>query len=48
MEDLANNLQMKIEESNTIFAQLDEELQMKKSIVDAAVEASKRAKELEE
>lgn len=48
MEELANNLQTKIAESNTIFSQLDEELKEKKSIVDAAVEASKRAKELEE
>ena len=48
MEDLSNNLQNKIAESNNIMAQLTEELNIQQSIVDAAVEASKRAKEMED
>lgn len=39
---------MKAEEVEKIMAELDEELSEKQSIVNAAVEASKRAKEMEE
>lgn len=48
LKELADQAQMKAEEVEKIMAELDEELSEKQSIVNAAVEASKRAKEMEE
>ena len=48
LKELADQVQIKTEEVEKIMAELDEELSEKQSIVNAAVEASKRAREMEE
>ena len=48
LKELTNQVQIKTEEVEKIMAELDEELSEKQSIVNAAVEASKRAREMEE
>ena len=48
LKELADQVQIKTEEFEKIMAELDEELNEKQSIVNAAVEASKRAREMEE
>lgn len=48
LKELADQVQIKTEEVERIMAELDEELSEKQSIVNAAVEASKRAREMEE
>ena len=48
LKELADQVQIKTEEVEKIMAELDEELNEKQSIVNAAVEASKRAREMEE
>lgn len=48
LKELADQVQMKTEEVEKIMAELDEELSEKQSIVNAAIEASKRAREMEE
>ncbi len=48
LKELADQVQIKTEEFEKVMAELDEELSEKQSIVNAAIEASKRAKEMEE
>ena len=48
LKELADQVQIKTEEFEKIMAELDEELSEKQSIVNAAVEASKRVREMEE
>ena len=48
LKELADQVQIKTEEFEKIMAELDEELSEKQSIVNAAVEACKRAREMEE
>ena len=48
LKELADQVQIKTEEVEKIMAELDEELSEKQSIVNAAIEASKRSREMEE